>query len=1216
MAFNRKFLASLLCSLAMSAAFAQTTWTGATNTDWNTAANWSAGLPDADDHVTIPDVANDPIIGGTTNAVAKSVHVQTGASLTINTGGGLTLSGIFLVSGDMFNQILKNEGTVSNSGSLILSSTTETSTYGLNNEGTFNNELGGQVTINFWTGSAIQNAEDGTFTNKANISIGATTGLAVGISNEGIFNNESGGEITVDQTTSSHIDNNFGTVNNSGKMTLGALVASVSEHGIVNFGTFNNLSGGELNLDRTNAEGLNNQFSGTFNNTGKFIIGAIASVGSNGLYNLGHFTNHAEGEIRIDRANFNALYNIYQTFINAGKITIGSAPANAGDSGLENQGYFYNNEGGEINIDRATVAGLHNAYERGYFYNSAKIVIGAVANTGSYGLQNEARFYNYPGGEIRIDRSSVAGIYTEISYYLSNPSILDNAGMIIIGAAGSVGTYGVRNQAEFNSTNCEALLDIRSNNIISNTGTFNNTKGRIVERASGNSSISTNAGVVHNLNGGTFSIGTNTGILTTSTAPQAICCSPEFTQCPTNGFTVNTTTGTCTAIADYTVAVDGTEPVLTYIFSGQTTGSGNGTGSGSTFNLGLTNVVITATNACGAPTCAFTVTVVDNVKPSINCSVPITKNADLNQCTAVVFYTVTASDNCSYTLTRTGGLDSGSAFPKGTSSVSWKATDASGNSTDCAFTVTVVDNQPPSITCPDNLARNTDVGQCSAVVAYAVTASDNCPGLTTTVTAGLPSGATFPKGTATVEWKATDASGNMSTCVFTVSVADNQAPTVACPANIVRSTDAGLCTAVVTYATPSYSDNCAGGGTTIVPPSLPSGSAFPKGVTMVSWQATDAAGLTAICQFSVTVNDAQLPSITCPSNQTIGTTPTLCTGIATFATPSGADNCTLPSGAVTQTGGPASGSAFPKGQTTVTFKVTDGAGLTKTCTFRVTVSDTENPAIACPSSQSVNTTTNSCASAPVNYTTPTATDNCSSLTVVRISGPASGSSFPAGTTTVVWRAIDGAGRSSTCSFAVTVTDNQAPIITCPGNQNVTAPTGQCSTPVFYSNPSFTDNCGVDAVFLLSGLASSSSFPQGTTTNVWRAVDVNGGSATCAFTVTVACGTGAQGASAEREDLTAFEERGDLTTFEKLSNLDLRLAPNPATTAVQISIENLSEAGGDITVLDAQGRLMWQSNIQSPTSTVSLEGFAAGLYFVTLRSADGQVATKRLVVQRL
>jgi len=93
---------------------------------------------------------------------------------------------------------------------------------------------------------------------------------------------------------------------------------------------------------------------------------------------------------------------------------------------------------------------------------------------------------------------------------------------------------------------------------------------------------------------------------------------------------------------------------------------------------------------------------------------------------------------------------------------------------------------------------------------------------------------------------------------------------------------------------------------------------------------------------------------------------------------------------------------------------------------------------------------------------------------------------------------------------------------------------------------------------------------------------------------------------------------DLTTFTKLSNLDLRPAPNPASTKVNISVEALDEKGGVLSAFDAQGRLAWQQKIPAQQTTVewdfSKENIAQGMYFVTLRS-EGKIAVKRLVVQQ-
>jgi len=57
-----------------------------------------------------------------------------------------------------------------------------------------------------------------------------------------------------------------------------------------------------------------------------------------------------------------------------------------------------------------------------------------------------------------------------------------------------------------------------------------------------------------------------------------------------------------------------------------------------------------------------------------------------------------------------------------------------------------------------------------------VTANDNCPGVT--VVSSPPSGFAFPIGVTTVNATATDASGNTSSCSFTVTVGDNEPPVI------------------------------------------------------------------------------------------------------------------------------------------------------------------------------------------------------------------------------------------------------------------------------------------------------------------------------------------------------------------------------------------------------------------------------------------------------
>lgn len=169
------------------------------------------------------------------------------------------------------------------------------------------------------------------------------------------------------------------------------------------------------------------------------------------------------------------------------------------------------------------------------------------------------------------------------------------------------------------------------------------------------------------------------------------CLPPSFTTCSSN-LVVNTGANSCTATVNYNISVSGTPtPTLTYAFTGATIGTGSGTGTGNVFNKGLTNVVVTATNACGAPTCSFTVTVNDNQDPTISCPGNVLVNNDYGFCAAVVNYlTPVGSDNCPNAVTTLiGGLGSGASFPIGTTTNTFKVTDEAGRMATCSFNVTV-----------------------------------------------------------------------------------------------------------------------------------------------------------------------------------------------------------------------------------------------------------------------------------------------------------------------------------------------------------------------------------------------------------------------------------------------------------------------------------------------------------------------------------------------
>ncbi len=484
-----------------------------------------------------------------------------------------------------------------------------------------------------------------------------------------------------------------------------------------------------------------------------------------------------------------------------------------------------------------------------------------------------------------------------------------------------------------------------------------------------------------------------------------------------------------------------------------------------------------------------TTTSVDSPPVISACPTNITTNVDAGLCTATVNFSAPTATGCP-TPTVVCSPASGTAFPKGTTTVTCTATNSAGTDS-CSFTVTVNDNQGPTLAgCPTNIVQNTDPSLCSAAVTFATpTATDACDGART-VTCTPPSGSTFPKGTTTVSCSASDTAGNNSSCSFTVTVNDNQGPTLTgCPTNITLNTDTGACSAVATFTPPTANDVCDGPRTVTCTPA--SGTAFPKGTTTVNCSASDTLGNTSSCSFTVTVNDNQGPVVACPSPISVTeSSPGSGSATATFSVTAN-DIC---DGARTVTCTPPSGSSFSLGTTTVNCSASDTAGNSGSCSFTVTV--TQSCSISCPTNIVTNNNPGQCGK-NVTYTPPTPS-GCGTVTC----SPTSGSFFPVGTTTV--NCSTTAGPS--CSFTVTVNDNEGPMITCPTAINaVTDSTTGCTAAVAPVAPTAVDNCGGTPTVTgarSDGQPINAPYPVGATTITWTATDSANNSSSCQQTVTV------------------------------------------------------------------------------------------------------------------
>ena len=202
-------------------------------------------------------------------------------------------------------------------------------------------------------------------------------------------------------------------------------------------------------------------------------------------------------------------------------------------------------------------------------------------------------------------------------------------------------------------------------------------------------------------------------------------------------------------------------------------------------NIGQTHTVLlfVVDKSDNNAACTANVTIADNASPMIACpTATLRRNTDPSVCTHTVVGTdldPMIDDNCSVNFSNDlnhGTSLGGEVLSKGKTTVTWTATDPSGNSATCTYDIRIRDREAPVFdNCPQ--AASYVVPFCSTGMVHtwpALTATDNCTKANKIAIDVFPlSGSTFPLGTATVTATAEDKAGNVGDCSFTVTVTED-----------------------------------------------------------------------------------------------------------------------------------------------------------------------------------------------------------------------------------------------------------------------------------------------------------------------------------------------------------------------------------------------------------------------------------------------------------
>ena len=503
--------------------------------------------------------------------------------------------------------------------------------------------------------------------------------------------------------------------------------------------------------------------------------------------------------------------------------------------------------------------------------------------------------------------------------------------------------------------------------------------------------------------------------------------------------------------------------------------------------------------------------------------------------------------------------------------------------------VTVEDNIAPLVVCPADVNSETRLGDCFALVYFPQPyTQDNCGIDSIVQTAGLPSGSQFPVGISTVEFTVTDVNGNVSSCSFTITVTDNEAPIAVCQDITIQLDSNGIASIVAADVDGGSTDNC---GVDTIAISTDTFDCSNVGDNNVTFTVTDVNGNTSTCTAIVTVEDITAPVVAC-QNITVELDPV--SGTVTITGTDIDNGSTDACGIASYDLDVETFDCSNIGDNSVVLTVTDINGNSQTCTAIVTVEDNSSPVLVC---QDVTLSLGADGTATLLPSDVIASndDACGIFTTAVDITEFTCADIGTPVTVQVF-SQDNNGNLATCMAVVTVVDDMAPVISCPMDQTVDPGPNN----IFYILPDYfatgeataVDNCTDPVVLTSQDPIAGTPLPDGVHTITLTATDAYGNSSTCTFELTVesVLGTG---------DNT--QELGTISLY-----------PIPAKNVLNISNPKSMELER-LEIYDLRGRLVQYEDLRSMGSlrTIDIHQLAAATYYVKIKAKYGEI-TKRLL----
>ena len=554
----------------------------------------------------------------------------------------------------------------------------------------------------------------------------------------------------------------------------------------------------------------------------------------------------------------------------------------------------------------------------------------------------------------------------------------------------------------------------------------------------------------------------------------------------------------------------------------------------------------------------FTITIAEDLSPAFSTTIANQTWTQNQAITTLTLPTATGGDGqLTHTLTPVlpaGTTKNATHEISGTptthqtaTTYTWKATDADGDEAELTFTITIAEDLSPtfSATIP-----NQTWTQNQAITAFTLpTATGGDTPLTYTLTPALPAGTTKNashevSGTPTTHqtattytWKATDTDGDEAQLTFTITIAEDLAPTFG--AQTIPNQTWTQNQPITAFTLPTAT----GGDTPLtytLTPALPAGTTknathrvtgTPTGhqtAATYTWKATDTDGDAAQLTFTIAIAEDLSPTFsTTIANQTW----TQNQAITAFTLPTATGGDTpltytltpaLPTGTTKNATHKVTGTPTNhQTAATYTWKATDADGDAAQLTFTITIAEDLSPSFGSQTIENKTWTQNQPITA---FTLPTATGGDGSLTYTL--SPA----LPAGTTqnathrvtgtptshqtaaTYTWKATDADGDKAELTFTITIAEDLSPSFstTIPNktwtqNQAITGftlptATGGDGSLTYTLSPALPAGVSKDNSHRVTGTPTGH---QTATTYTWKATDADGDATQLTFTITIA-----------------------------------------------------------------------------------------------------------------